>query len=95
MCKLEDLDPKPNANTKRYFKTWDGFTILCPDVPEGFDFKLYGEAYNTTSGHINIRVQKCIGKANCKNETEINEWVKDIEVSTWFIYDKIDFLKLA
>ena len=64
---------------------------MCPDVPKGFEFMLEGEPALTKSKSVNIKVSKCMGHSNCKNDTEIAKFVDDIEVSTWFIYDKIDF----
>lgn len=31
------------------------------------------------------------GKSPCKSEFEINEYIRDIEVETWAIYNTVDF----
>lgn len=49
LCKLEDFGHPINKETESHFKDWDGYTMLCPDFPVGFDFKLEGEPSMTKS----------------------------------------------
>lgn len=36
-------------------------------------------------------MRRAQGKSPCKSESEINEYIRDIEVETWAIYNTVDF----
>ena len=34
---------------------------------------------------------KCTDSSNCKSKTEIDDYINNLQVDTWAIYEKIDF----
>ncbi len=60
ICKQEDFgDPNDALNIKN-FKSWDGFIILCPDLPKGKHLVFKNDPSMIKSKYANIRVQKCV-----------------------------------
>ena len=41
-CTVEDFDLQ-KGNAEELFASWNGITILCPELPKGFDPVLYGD----------------------------------------------------
>ena len=40
-----------------------------------------------------LKISKCDSKqnSNCKSNSEINAWIKDLQIDTWAIYEKVNF----
>ena len=69
--------------------------MICPDLPDGQDFLLKGGSGDMVSKSFGFYIERCknvIGsKSMCKTDTEINEFIKDIDITGWNIHEEIDF----
>ena len=68
------------------FDSWKGYSLICPDYSE---FKLQGNLAQMISQNIEMRLSKC--QEDCS--PEMDQYVKDIQIDTWAIYEKIDLAK--
>jgi hypothetical protein len=61
--------------------------MLCPDLPQGESFKLRGDLMSWVSSNFAFQIRRCIDGAHpgvvCKSKTEIDEYIKDIEINIW------------
>lgn len=81
--KYESLD---NNNTaQKLWESWDGYTIICPDETNLPPIQLYGDRSSVYSKHMQFNIRMCDKKKNpnCKNESQINEYLKDLQIDTW------------
>ena len=69
------------------FDSWVGYSLICPDFD--IDGKLQGNMASMISQNIQFKVTKC--QNDCG--PDIDEYIKDIQIDTWAIYEKIDLTK--
>jgi hypothetical protein len=81
-CELEDFgDPKYG---KKIYDTWDGFSIMCPDVPKGQEIHLQGDPSTMVGTSFDFIIDRCNPKnpklkgESCNGSGITNEWVKDV-----------------
>jgi hypothetical protein len=43
------------------------------------------------SKNFQFTIHKCKNKLSCKNETEIDEWIKDVSIDSWVQQQSIEF----
>ena len=92
-CTHEDFSHDGNIDNgvKKMFASWDGITILCPDLPKDIDPALYGDTGSMKSQFWKFSIAQCTNRPTCKNDTEIEKYIKDIQVDNWIKQDQQDY----
>ena len=66
---------------------WEGFDLICPDLPSSKSMFLRGEQVSSLSDVFAFTIDKCVEGRNagvvCKSKTEIEEYIKDVQIETW------------
>lgn len=89
-CLLEDFGDGDHA--EHVFDIWKDFLILCPITKGKKDkLKLWGHRGMMETSTFDLRLGRCVNKASCKNETEIDYFLRDLEVDTWSFQEIMDF----
>ena len=82
---------------KKFYKDWTGFDLLCPDEKEDEPLVLKGEPANMRYKNIEFRVDRCDDSKRtkdqqaCASEQEINDFIYDLEIDSWIIYEMVDY----
>ena len=98
-CTPEEFGSKPWE--KAFYDSWDGFSIICPDIPEGEHFKLEGDNNKMHGQYYEFTMDRCTddpekpNKPKCKKPEEINNFIETFQIQAWQIYYKIDFSKMT
>ena len=76
------------------FETWDGYTLICPDYSDDDPIHLSGDRGSSFSNHMQLNIRMCnkTKNENCKDESIVKEYVKDLQVDTWIAEEKMDFM---
>lgn len=71
---------------------WAGESVICPDIAEGESLQLKGDPSNEKQTYIQFLIRKCDpferlknNKSPCMKEAIIDEWIRDVEVTSWTI----------
>jgi len=80
-CTKEDFGK--TEKDQKLFSDWNGFRLYCPEIPKDKDLFLEGKQGAMESSEIVFYIKRCTGKAYCKNETTINDYIKDLTVDFW------------
>ena len=97
-CSVEDF----NAAYGEEFgaarlKDWTGFSLICPDLNEGQDLMIKGSKASMKASVAMMEIRKCDksrsspGDPTCHIETDINDYIEDMQIDTWIAYNKINF----
>jgi hypothetical protein len=91
------------AEQIKYFREWDGWSLLCPDIPDGAGFEVYCDTGCTEISSFVLSARKCNNNTLrlyapywepvCAPMEEIDQYVRNVSVETWLIGSKIDFSK--
>jgi len=80
------------------FKSWEGFTILCPDLPLGEGFTIKGDLGSMQSKRMLFQVNMCDndtreaeGLEPCYSHEVIEEYISDLQVDAWAQFEKINY----
>ena len=76
-CTKDDFAQVEGADDK-FYQLWEGYSLLCPDIPKGDGFKLQGSPASMISKNFQFSIKKCLNSQKCKNEYEIDNWIKDV-----------------
>lgn len=79
------------------YNSWKGYTIACPNTKGKPKLLLAGDRGSMKSKHIQMNIRMCQkeNNPNCKDKPDIIKFVKDIQLDTWAIFEKIDFAKFG
>ena len=92
-CRVEDFGD--TEVTKAYFHVWDGFSAVCPDIPRDETVLLEGDLGSMISQNLHFRITRCNSRdhpgVQCKSKEEIDDFIRDITVDTWALFEKMDF----
>ena len=95
-CEQKDFGTTPDSVD--IFHTWDGFTIVCPEIEDGDGFTIKGDLGSMLSKKMNMVVERCnntarleLGLSECYNKTEIEEYIEDLQVDVWTQFEKINY----
>lgn len=86
-------DKHLEERAKELFDTWQGRPIWCPDLRGKDSLILNGDRGFLKSKNIEFNIRMC-SKAknpNCKEDNDIKEYVKDVLLDSWALFEKIDY----
>lgn len=98
LCTKEDFGTDDRNMGEKIFNDWAGFLLLCPDLKKPDDLQVFGDPSSMVSKAVVFNIDQCNPEKakkrgiTCKNQTEIDAYVKDIQADTWVAYFKMDFL---
>jgi hypothetical protein len=88
-CTQEDFGT--TEEQKKLFAAWDGFVLVCPDLPEGKSLEFYNDAAAMISSSVAVKFEKCDPKKE-KCADNMDEWLQDVQIDTWVVEDLINYL---
>lgn len=91
-CELKDFMKFPDnaVVAKEHFEAWKGYSILCPDSD---DFNLLGNSASMLQKYFSLEISKCDpAKRSCATDAEIEAFYEDIQVDSWAVQEKMNFL---
>ena len=97
-CTKEDFlkGASENPQAAEYFDTWEGYSLICPDYDE---FELLGNTASMIQSYFTFEIKKCdpakqaLKGLDCATDTEIDDFYYDIQVDTWALQEKMNFLE--
>ena len=97
-CVIDDFGDPEDEHTHHKWELLESSSIICIDQTDNQELALYGDITMLQAKTVEFQINRCddelrsaAGKGPCKNETEIDDYIRDIEVGTWAIYNSVDF----
>ena len=81
----------------KLFNDWKGLLIMCPEAVDDTNLHLQGIISGMKSSHISFQVRRCDpkkrkpGELPCRTNDEIDEYIRDLQIDTEILNQKIDF----
>ena len=94
-CQLDDFGN--SSLTDKYFYSWNGFIILCPEKTnsDGKNLTLNGAWGMNQTKSLEFRVERCSDEqGSCESDENIDSFLRDLRIQTWIIQEHIDFRKI-
>lgn len=87
MHRCEQADFGDDELDKKFFESWTGFMILCPDMKNDLDQELLLEGFKGSmkTSSVTFRVQKCATHSHCDTEESTHRIIRDLNVQMWII----------
>jgi hypothetical protein len=79
-CTQDDFGT--DETDKKFFNSWVGFSIVCPDFSSGTMFNFFNDGLYVKYSTLNLIIDKCNSSLYdfCKSEEEINQFLSDFWV---------------
>ena len=94
-CQLDDFGN--SSLTDKYFYSWNGFIILCPEKTnsDGKNLTLNGAWGMNQTKSLEFRVERCSDEqGSYESDENIDSFLRDLRIQTWIIQEHIDFRKI-
>ena len=80
----------------KYYDTWNGFSLYCPDYKE-IDFKLQNTLGDSFTKYVSFEIRRCVNTTEnnnwCHEDEEIDEYLAKTSIEIWTIQTKVDMSK--
>jgi hypothetical protein len=87
-CDQADFGDTEHA--EELYKAWAGFSLLCPDH---HGFVLEGNSASMIAKYFSLEISRCDPtKRTCATSQEIDNFYEDIQIDSWSVFEKMDFL---
>lgn len=97
-CNISDFGDPNNEHTQHKWELQERKSVICSDLSEHPEISLAGDLTMLQAKAVEFQINRCDndlreakGKGPCKSETQIDEYIRDIEVETWAIHNTVDF----
>ena len=90
-CTAEDLDLS-KEEAAELFDVWVNSTLVCPAFDDIGKIEIKGDTSSVETQSLVLNIERCTGRPGaCALPQDIDNFIKDFEVSTWVVNQKMDF----